>query len=231
MATNDNFSCDQSRNLLMDLIEDTLNPLQKQSVEMHLSHCEDCNSTLQYWWEMQSLSTRWQDEKVPQWARRKTFFESYPWLPKLQMASTFATMLVLVLVLGNAEVSTSNGFQVTFGEKDLLTNTDLEQKITRLQSQFNDQQSEQLQRNVADLSSRQLATNQLLLKTILARSREERREDIDTLMTNWYSSQNHQTEQTNESLRTLLFNQVEDRRNINQINKLLDNVSLEGNSL
>ena len=140
-------------------------------------------------------------------------------------------MLVLVLVLVNAQVSTSNGLQVSFGEKDFLTNADLEQKITSLQSQLNDQQSEQLQRNVANLSSRQVATNQLLLKTILERSREERREDIDTLLTNWYLSQNYQTEQTNESLRTLLFNQVEDRRNINQINKLLNKASLEGNSL
>ena len=140
-------------------------------------------------------------------------------------------MLVLVLVLVNAQVSTSKGLQVSFGEKDFLTNADLEQKITSLQSQLNDQQSEQLQRNVANLSSRQVATNQLLLKTILERSREERREDIDTLLTNWYLSQNYQTEQTNESLRTLLFNQVEDRRNINQINKLLNKASLEGNSL
>lgn len=231
MKTDGNFSCDQSRNLLMDFVENTLTPLQKQRVEIHLSHCEDCNSTLQDCWDMLALSTRWRDEKVPHWAKRKTFFLGYQWLPKLHLASTFATMLVLVLVLVNAQVSTSNGLQVSFGEKDFLTNADLEQKITSLQSQLNDQQSEQLQRNVANLSSRQVATNQLLLKTILERSREERREDIDTLLTNWYLSQNYQTEQTNESLRTLLFNQVEDRRNINQINKLLNKASLEGNSL
>ena len=231
MKNDDNFSCDQSRNLLMDFVDNTLNPLQKQSMELHLSHCEDCNNTLQDWWEMQALSTRWQDVQVPHWARRKTFFESYRWLPKLQIASTFATMLVLVLVLGNAQITTTNGLQIGFGGTNFLTNSDLEQKITKLQNQLKDQQSEQLQRNVADLSSRQLATNQLLLKTILERSREERREDIDTLLTNWYSSQNQQTEQTNESLRALLINQVEDRRNINQINKLINKASLEGNSL
>ncbi|MFT7687522.1 MAG: hypothetical protein ACI9FB_002878 [Candidatus Azotimanducaceae bacterium] len=231
MKDNDNFSCEQNRNLLMDFVDNTLNPLQKQSVEMHLGRCEDCTSNLQDCWEMQALSTSWQDEKVPHWARRKTFFEGYQWLPKLQMASTFATMFVLVLVLGSAQISTTNGLQISFGQKDFLTNSDLEQKITSLQDQLYDQQSIQLQRNVADLSSRQVATNQLLLKTILERSREERREDIDTLATNWYLSQNQQTEQTNDSLRALLINQVEDRRNINQINQLLSNASLEGNSL
>ena len=107
----------------------------------------------------------------------------------------------------------------------------MEQKITSLQNQINTQQNESLQRNVSDLSARQLATNQLLLKTILEQSREERRDDMDVLLTNWYSSQDKQTEQTNESLRTLLINQVEDRRNINQLNQLLHKASLEGNSL
>lgn len=233
MRNEENFSCEQSRNLLMEFIDNSLNTLQKQCMDQHLSHCEACNESMQKLWEMQGLSTQWQNEPVPRWARRETFFESYEWFPKLQMASTFATMLVLVLVLGNAQVSTSDGLQIHFGNNNdnFLTRSDLEQKISSLQDQLNTQQRAQLQRNVSDLTSKQAATNQLLLKTILNRSREERREDIDTLLTNWYQSQNQQTEDTNESLRTLLVNQLEDRRNINQINKLLHQVSLEGNSL
>ena len=233
MKDDENFSCEQSQNLLMEFIDNSLNPLQKQCMDQHLSHCEDCNASMQQLWEMQGIATQWQDESVPRWARRKTFFESYQWFPKLQFASTFATMLVLVLVLGNAQLSTSDGLQIRFGEgnENYLTRSDLEQKISSLQDQLNTQQSAQLQRNVSDLTTRQAATNQLLLKTILERSREERREDMDTLVTNLYQSQNQQTENTNESLRTLLVNQLEDRRNINQLNKLIHQASLEGNSL
>lgn len=233
MKNEEHFSCEQSQNLLMDFIDKNLNPLQKQCMDQHLSHCEDCNASMQQLWEMQGIATQWQDESVPRWERRKTFFESYEWFPKLQLASTFATMLVLVLVLGNAQISTSDGLKISFGEdeKNYLTRSDLEQKISLLQDQLNIQQREQLQKNVSDLTSRQAATNQLLLRTILNRSREERREDMDTLMTNLYLSQNQQTESTNKSLRTLLVNQLEDRRNINQLNNLLHQASLEGNSL
>jgi len=233
MKNDENFSCEQSQNLLMEFVDNSLNPLQKQCMDQHLSHCDDCTTSMQQLWEMQSIATQWQDESVPSWARRKTFFESYQWFPKLQFASTFATMLVLVLVLADTQISTSNGLQIRFGEdtKNYLTRSDLEQKISLLQNQLNTQQSEQLQRNVSNLTSRQAATNQLLLRTILDLSREERREDMDTLVTNLYQSQNQQTEHTNENLRALLVNQLEDRRNINQINKLLHQASLEGNSL
>jgi len=239
MKNEENFSCEQSRNLLVEFADNSLKPLQKQCMDQHLSHCEACNEAMEQIWEMQALSTRWTDEAVPRWSRKKTFFEPTPlfgsmeWFPKLQLASTFATMLVLVLVLGNAQISTSDGLHIQFGasDKNYLTNSDLEQKISFLQDQLNTQHREQLQRNVSDLASIQSATNQLLLKTILERSREERREDIDTLLANWYQSQDQQTEYTNESLRALLVSQLEDKRNINQINKLLHQASLEGNSL
>jgi len=62
-------------------------------------------------------------------------------------------------------------------------------------------------------------------------SREERKEELSTLLTAWDYVQVQRAQQTKESISLLLASQLEDKRNINQINRLLRQASVEGNNL
>jgi hypothetical protein len=80
----------------------------------------------------------------------------------------------------------------------------------------------------------QVATSQLLLLlllTVMEMSREERKDEITTLLTVLDYALDQRTHQTEESISLLLASQVEDKRNINQINRLLRQESVEGNNL
>ena len=225
------FSCEQCQKLLVEFVENSINPLQRQRIDQHLMSCEDCSENLQQLWEMQSLATRWRDEPVPRWSRRALFFESFNWWPNLQLISAFASVLVLVLVLGNAEISTRDGFAIRFGNHDYLTKSELAREVATLKNQLRSEQRDLLQINVANLTNQQIATNQLLLRTVLDRSRQERRDDLDTLVATWDLVQDQQSKQTRNSIRVLLVNQIEDRRNIKQLNKVLSEAAFKGSAL
>jgi predicted anti-sigma-YlaC factor YlaD len=228
-------TCEECRNLLPEFMDNSTDALQKQSLELHLDECEQCNESLQQLWELQSMSSRWQDEEVPTWSRRRTFFESYSWFPNLQLVSTFASLLVVVLVLSQTQISTKDGLSVHFGggagNTDYLTEASLEIRVAELQLQLELQQQEQLRVNVSRLTNQQVATNQLLLKSVPDMMREERRQEFGAILTTWDLSRDQQARQTNDDLHVLYINQLENRRGIENLNRLLSNAALEGNSL
>tara|TARA_R110002072_G_scaffold104540_2_gene228989 strand:+ start:2521 stop:3192 length:672 start_codon:yes stop_codon:yes gene_type:complete len=219
--------CNEYRDLLPDLVDDQLSSLQKQRVDQHLNHCDDCAESLQQLWQMQALASRWDDQPVPHWNRRKTFFPETSWLPNLQWVSSFASVMVLVLVITQANVSTADGLTIKFGDHSGVSQETLAKVLTELEMR----QEQELQRRVANLSTNQVAANQLLLRTVMEMSREERKDELSTLLTVWDYAQEQRAQQTEESISLLLASQVEDKRNINQINRLLRQASVEGNNL
>lgn len=225
------FSCEQCRGQLVDLVDNSASVLQKQLIDHHLAQCDDCNDSLQQLWQAQSLATRWDEENVPCWPRREIFFGSLRWWPNVQIASTFMTFLVLVFVLADARVSLENGLSISFGRDLYMTQDEFNHRVSSLQTELLAQQRNQLQTNVTNLATQQSATNQLLLRTILERSREERHDELDTLMTTWDLVQNQQSKQTRENMRTLVDDQVETRRNVEQLNRALSKAVFEGSNL
>ena len=223
--------CNEYRDLLPDLVDGQLNHLQRQSVDKHLDHCEACSEALQQLWQLQATETRWNDQPTPYWNRRQTFFPGTSWLsawlPNLQWVSSFASVLVLVLVLTQAKVSTADGLSIQFGNPSGINEATLAQVMTELEAK----QRLELEQTVANLSTQQVASNQLLLRTVMEMNREERKEDMGSLLTAWDYAQTQRNQQTKESISVLLASQVEDRRNFNQINRLLKQASLEGNNL
>ena len=71
----------------------------------------------------------------------------------------------------------------------------------------------------------------MMLRTVMEMNREERKEDLSTLLTVMDYNQDQRTQKTEESLSVLFASQLEDRRNIDQINRLLRQASLEGSNL
>ncbi len=219
--------CTEHRDLLPELVEGQLSALQKQRVDQHLNGCDDCADALQQLWQLQAAASRWDDAPVPYWNRRKTFFPEVSWLPNLHWVSSLASVFVLVLVMNEADISTQNGFSISFGNQDVVTEQSLAERLSFLEAQ----QREQLNQRVSTLSNQQAVATQLVLRTVLEMSREERKEELGTLLAVWDQAQNQRTQQTEESISVLFASQLEDKRNINQLNRMLRQASLEGNTL
>ena len=221
-----NSELEECRLLIADLLEGNLSPLQKQRLDQLVSQSEECEELLADVWHMQAAASRWQDEQVPAWQRRHAFFAESSWLPNIQWVSSFASVLVLVLVITNANIDTSNGLSISFGDQGMS-----ESEVAALIANLEKQQQTQLDTTIATLNSQQVATNQLLLRTVMEMNREERKEDLSTLLSVWDATQDQRAQQTEESLSVLFASQIEDRRNLDQINRLLRQASLEGNNL
>ncbi len=222
-----NSDCSEFRLLLPDQVDGSLTSLQQQKLDQHLNHCEACSAQLAELWQMQALSSRWQEEAVPNWNRRKLFFPEVNWLPNLQWVSSFASVLVLVLVMTHARIDTAGGLSITFGASNGVDR----EAVSNLLAELDDKQSKRLDDTVATLSAQQVAANQLMLRTALDLSRQERKEELNTLLTVWDYAQDQRNQQTEESLSVLFASQVEDKRDIDQINRLLREASLEGSNL
>lgn len=218
--------CAESKLLLPDMVDGQITALQQQRLDQHLNGCAECSGHLADLWQMQAISTRWQDQQVPSWHRRQTFFPDATWLPNLQWVSSFASVLVLVLVMTNASIDTKDGLSISFGESGVD-----ETEVAALLAELEEQQSDRLDTTIATLNSQQVAANQLMLRTVMEMNREERKEDLSTLLTVMDYNQDQRTQKTEESLSVLFASQLEDRRNFDQINRLLRQASLEGNNL
>jgi hypothetical protein len=219
--------CNEYRELLPDLVGDQLSTLQKQRLDQHLSQCDECAESLQQLWQMQAVASRWDEQLVPHWNRRDTFFPKASWLPNLQWVSSFASVMVLMLVISQANISTADGLSISFGAESGISEETFAKVLTELELR----QAEELEQRVSTLSSQQVAASQLLLRTVMEMSREERKDELTTLLTVWDYAQGQRAHQTEESISLLLASQVEDKRNINQINRLLRQASVEGNNL
>lgn len=60
-----NTDCTEYRLLLPNQVDGQLNSLQQQRLDQHLNQCSDCSEHLADLWQMQAISTRWQDQQVP----------------------------------------------------------------------------------------------------------------------------------------------------------------------
>ncbi len=212
------YSCEQCQANLFDFAEDRLAPLEKQLVDQHLQHCVDCQDELSAIWHLESRASEWQDQSVPAWNRKRFFFEPSPWPFRMQWVASFVSLLVLVLVLAQARVSTIDGLTISFaGNNDYVSRQDMMQQIAKLE----DQQQTHLESSVQKLRSQQITTNQLLLRTIMDANRLERREDLGNLLVLWEQIQDQRSLSTEESLRFLISSQVQDRREIQELNNAL----------
>lgn len=219
-------TCEQCRLQLDGLLDESIEQEARAMLNAHLDECEACSQLLAELWNMKAMATRWRDQSVPHWNRRAQFFDAPAWLPRLQMTSAFASVLVLVLVLARVEISTTDGFNIGFGQ----TYATAEQLDARVQ-QLKEDQEMQLRAGINKLTSQQVASNQLLLRTVLDLSRQERREELSEVVTLLDESQDQRYRETEQSLRYLVESQLEDRRNIKQLNQAIRLVANEGGTL
>jgi hypothetical protein len=215
--------CEQAQLHLFEFADGGLTSSLRGDIDQHLQSCDACSELLQGIWEMELKSTAWTDINVPGWNRRDHFFGSRQSFSWFQLAGAMSSVLVLILVLFRAELSSDeSGFQISFGgPQDYVSSQEFDFKLRELAIQN--------QRNVdasmGDFGSAQIAANQLMLRTMLAASRSERREDLGTMMTVWDQDRKRMEESTEESVRFLLRNQMEGRREIGNLTNVLNTIT------
>lgn len=226
MTESNDMNCEQAKSLLFELIDGSLSTAERDAVHRHLDDCADCSAAQADVWHMQMVASRWKTSRVPRWNRRDAFFESRGFPPLLQIASACASVVVMVLVLAQVRISTEDGFQVSFGG-DVASRADLEAQLHDLRQE----QVALINQSADRLTNQQVASNQLMFRTLLEASRQERHEDLRNLVSLVQDTQTKQNERTAESLRYVLSNQIEDRRNIQQLGQALKLVASDGGTL
>ncbi|HJN51839.1 MAG TPA: hypothetical protein QF924_15390 [Pseudomonadales bacterium] len=118
-------------------------------------------------------------------------------------------------------MSSETGFTISFaGQKNLVSQDELQRSLSMVR-----QESDRaFNANVDRLTSQQVTTNQLLLRSILEASRQERREDLGTMMVLWDSERDRRNQMTEESLRFLIRNQAEDKRELRGLTQALRSI-------
>jgi hypothetical protein len=126
--------CEQVQLHLFEFAEDSLASSLRGEMDQHLQSCDECSDLLQGIWEMELKSTAWSDMNVPGWDRRDHFFGSRQSFSWFQLAGAMSSVLVLVLLLFRAELSSSEaGFQISFGgQNDYVSSQEFDFKIREL---------------------------------------------------------------------------------------------------
>ena len=163
--TSQKMSCEQCEGQLFDFHEGRLAADQAAAVDQHLKHCDACSGLLNDIWQMSLVASRWQEQSVPQWERHSAFFSRSSWqFP--QMLATAASLLALVLVLTDVHfVSSDAGLTLRMGRADYVSASALDD--------FRAAQQDELDQGFQRLTAQQVASNQVILNSMLETSRSE----------------------------------------------------------
>lgn len=219
--------CEESKPLLFEFASGQLDHATKGNLDDHLKDCSSCSELLEQIWEMEMQSANWQDESPGKWDRRAYFFGHEPRFQFLQTATVFASLIIVTLVLFRMEVTSDTaGLKISF-LGDRVTTEELDERIKQLQRELDARNRDYLNIGIDRFARQQTATNQLLLRTAIEASRQERRQELGSLMTLWDMQQDRQSRLTDDSLRLLLRSQVEDKRELRYLTEAFQTISAQ----
>ncbi len=212
-------NCEQCEARLFEFHEGKLDQEMSGKINQHVSECDECAALLNDIWQMSLAASRWQPHNVPRWEPAGSAFESrqrqWP-----QMLATAASIMALVMVLTDTRiVNTEGGFTVASGGRHTVSTQQFEA--------FALDQTEKLNQ----LASQQVASDQLVLRSMLEASREERRDDMTTLANFLNTNLARHSQQTDDNLRYLLASQAEDERDIQQLSQVVQQTLTRGNDM
>lgn len=206
-------SCDHQTvsSWLDSYLEGRLSAEQKRRYDDALANCAECREVHRQGEVLFQLAAGWQDQDVPVWHR--TAYAARPvhrqtaWL---NWTAIGASCLSLLLVIFQFELSTEDGLTLSFGGRQA------EQRVEQQLAQFQTATVDLLRDELSDFSEDQSAANQLLLAEWMDRSRQERRQDMEFLMTTWEAQRFQDRRQTDEHLSSLARNQIESDQFMNE---------------
>ncbi len=201
---------------LIDYIENRLSPTVHQQVESAIGRCESCQSTYHQAVQLHQTSHLWVEESVPEWHRTR-----YAVRPRqnagnwLNWGALATSTLAILMVLFQVQISSNEqGVNIAFGSQN---NAQLEALVNQKLDTFKSQQSLMLDaRFVAEADKGSNATK-LMLAEIINKTRDERREDLNFLITGIQTQRFEDQNKVEKRLAYLAENQIENNQYINQL--------------
>ena len=124
--------------------------------------------------------------------------------------------------MGMGMTSDEAGFQISFGgQNDYVSSQEFDARLRELAIQ----NQRDMDASMGNFTNAQITANELMLRTMLVASRSERREDLGTMMTVWNEDRKQLEASTEDSLRFLLRNQIEGRREIGNLTNVLSTIT------
>ncbi|NVJ51075.1 MAG: zf-HC2 domain-containing protein [Gammaproteobacteria bacterium] len=216
-------SCDHQLldQYLFAYLDSTLDPATARAFERCVDTCEHCRDVYHGAIEANNLSQQWQAQTPQQWHRAKFAVarktpQRWQWLNGLSLATS---TLALLLVLFQVEfISTDAGFSVSFGGKGSQ-----QQVADLVEAKFNNlaaQQVSYIDARFEEQKLQQVNDNQLMLTTLMQHNRQERRQDLNTLMASWLQQRDIDQKKLNQRVDYVVENQIENNKAINKALKV-----------
>ncbi|TQV89773.1 anti-sigma factor family protein [Aliikangiella coralliicola] len=201
---------------LLDYIDEKLSPAVRKQVEQALDNCETCQSCYQQAIALHQAAHQWKQEPVPEWHRTEYAVRPRQRQPGwLNWAAMATSTLAILMVIFQVQFSVNDsGFNIAFGnQSNQQVNTLIEEKL----NEYKKQQALLIEARFVAQSDKQATANQLLVANLLEKTREERRDDLNFLVTGIQSQRFEDQRKVEKRLASLTDNQIENNQYINQL--------------
>lgn len=202
---------DELRNQLFDYVDGRLSESQRQEFEEQLH----INALLREEYEAMQVFMQakedWSDAQVPRWDRVRGInrMRQQAGLPWFQWVSLAFSLIAVVLVVSNAQIShNEEGFTIAFNGGG-VTQEDIDKKLENLRLE----QQNFMTAQVKAMEDKSLAMNKQVLTAALDFNREVRRQDIAELASYWAKTRSEDL----RAIQLIQDQQEDDQRAIEQL--------------
>ncbi|MCO7226779.1 anti-sigma factor [Pleionea sp. CnH1-48] len=202
---------------LCDYLDGALDPALNREIEHCIETCEECREVYESALQVRQWSHQWQPQPVPDWHRteyaipkRKTAFE---WMPWLSMATS--ALAILMVVFKVEIVSTQQGVTISFGGQ--ASQVQLAQHIDQKINELAIKQLGYIDNRFEEQQLAQATVTKGMLQELLEHSRQERRQDMQTLMASWLKQRESDNAEMNKRVDYILDNQIENNQYLNRV--------------
>lgn len=176
--------CDQIGLLLSEFVEDRLPATQRAEVVEHVRQCPYCQQDVEHLQALADMAEHWVDAPVPNWQPVSPFSTAptkKPWMSWLSLAFSISAF-ALVFSQANLQIN-DQGFHLSFGQPaaPALDVAALEKRLDL----FEQQQQINVSNQLTAWEITQQESNQKVLTTMLAYSREQQRRDLAQFVDYW----------------------------------------------
>jgi len=201
---------------LSDYLDNRLTASLRNRFEQCIAECSQCRHTLEQALQLQQSAARWRDEPVPEWHRTAFAVKPRPRLSYWLNWSALATStLAIFLVLFQVQIqSNAEGFQVTFGDQ---THVRVEALVEKRLAEYRQQQQSLLDARLLAQEEKLGTAQRLAFADLLEKTRDERRSDLNFLVTGIQTQRFEDQQKVDRRLTALVDNQLENNQYINQL--------------
>jgi hypothetical protein len=206
--------------LLLDYIDQKLSTKVSHQVEQAINQCETCQATYRQAVELHQMADQWQQQSVPAWHRTeyavKPKTKTQQWLSWSALATS--TLAIFMVVFQVQISSNDSGLQIAFGgNSNGQVSAKLEALVQQKLDAYRKEQNLMLDARFIAATNNQITQSKLLVAQALEKSRDERRDDLNFLVTGIQSQRYEDSQKIEKRLAYLADNQIENNQYINQL--------------